>query len=66
MTAAKKATAKKAPAKKAAAPRKEAQKCAYGDQGDIVATRETPRGPQPLCATHKVYVERLGHETTPA
>lgn len=63
-------TAKKktAPAKKAAAPQptQEARVCAYGDRGEVVATRETPRGPQALCAVHKVQIERLGHETSPA
>jgi hypothetical protein len=52
--------------KKTTAPRKTpqaAQTCAYGDRGDVVATRDTPRGPQPLCAVHKQYVERLGHTT---
>lgn len=59
----KKAAKKASQAPKKAAPKAAERVCAYGDRNPVVATRETPRGPQFLCEHHKASVELLGHET---
>lgn len=61
---AKKTAAKKTAAKKATTKAPE-RVCAYGDRNPVVATRETPRGPQYLCEQHQRQAALLGHKTEP-